>query len=103
MQNDLGPTIDTNVNGEYLNILYASDGNTTTAHVLGSPYAITGSLSDGSGLLSDYDVTLLNGNLTVTPYQFTHQIGDDAHVYGSTDDLQTTWGRRSIRTSTAST
>src|SRR5205085_2540515 len=63
---DLGTTINTGVNGENLAITYSSTGDTATAHVLGSPYDITGALANGTGLTSDYQVTLNPGTLTVT-------------------------------------
>src|SRR5208337_1753114 len=75
LANDLGTTINTGVNGENLDIAYSSTGDTATAQVVGSPYAITGVLSDGTGKLSDYMVTLKSGALTVNPYTFTYQIG----------------------------
>ncbi len=84
---DLPGTVGTGVNGENLSIAYASTGDTATAHVVGSPYAITGTLSNGTGQLSDYSVTLKNGQLTVNPYAFTYQIGNDSHLYGVTDNL----------------
>ncbi len=60
---DLGTTINTGVNGQNLAIAYSSTGDTNAANV--GSYAITGTLSSGTGQLSDYDVTLMNGNLTV--------------------------------------
>ncbi len=80
-------TVSTGVNGENLSIAYASTGDTATAHVVGSPYAITGTLANGTGQVTDYSVTLLNGQLTVNPYAFTYQIGNDSHLYGVTDNL----------------
>jgi hypothetical protein len=62
---DLGTSINTGINGETLNIAYSSTGNSATATV--GTYAITGVLSSSnSGLLSNYNVTLKNGTLTVT-------------------------------------
>jgi hypothetical protein len=55
--------IATGVNGETLKISYASTGDTATANA--GAYAITGTLTNGSGLLSNYTVTLTNGTLTV--------------------------------------
>ena len=60
---DLGTTINTGVNGENLAIAYSSTGNTTTAPA--GTYPITGTLSNGTGLTSDYNVTLNPGTLTV--------------------------------------
>ena len=61
---DLGTSISTGVNNETLGITYSSTGNTATTLV--GTYAITGTLSDGTGLLSNYRVTLKNGTLSVT-------------------------------------
>lgn len=47
-------TFSTGINGETLNIAYASGGNTTTANV--NTYAITGTVSNGTGLASNYNV-----------------------------------------------
>jgi hypothetical protein len=59
-----GSTINTGVNGENLAIAYDSIGNTVTANV--GSYAITGVVSDGTGLASNYAVTLNPGTLAVT-------------------------------------
>jgi hypothetical protein len=64
LAHDLGTTINTGVNGQNLDITYSSTGDTATAAV--GTYPITGTLSDGIGKLSNYDVTLLPGTLTVT-------------------------------------
>ena len=60
---DLGTTIPTGVNGETLDIAYSSTGDTTTASV--GSYEITGVVTDGRGLLSNYTVNLTDGTLTV--------------------------------------
>ncbi len=60
----LGTTFLTGVNGENLGISYNSTGN-TVASLVGS-YAVHGSVSDGTGMLSNYDVTTNPGTLTVT-------------------------------------
>ena len=65
LNGDLPVAFSTGVNGQTLDISYASTGDTAAASVSGSPYAITGTVSDGTGLASDYNVTLENGNLTV--------------------------------------
>ncbi len=82
---DLPATINTGVNGETLDITYGSNGDTTTAHV-GSD-AVTGTLSSGTGQLSDYSVTLTNGTLTVNPFAFSYLIGNDSQTYGSPANL----------------
>jgi uncharacterized repeat protein (TIGR03803 family) len=89
---DLGATIPTGVNGENLNIVYSSEGDTTTAHVNQAGYPITGTLSDGTGQLSDYDVTLNNGTLTVNPYALTYTIQSDSQTYGTPADFATDLG-----------
>jgi PKD domain len=82
---DLGTTIATGVSGQNLDIAYNSSGDTTTANA--GSYAITGSLSNGTGLLSNYSVTLLSGTLTVNPYAFVYQIGNDSQTYGTPANL----------------
>ena len=80
---DLGTTIPTGVNGQDLGIAYSSTGDAATANVVSGGYAITGSPSGGTGLMSDYSVTLKNGTLTVNPYAFTYQIGTAGQTYGT--------------------
>jgi hypothetical protein len=77
---DLGTSVATGVNGEHLNIVYASIGNTATAGI--GHYAITGAVSSGTGLLSDYDVTLANGSLTVNPADLVITAEDASKPYG---------------------
>ncbi len=60
----LGTTFLTGVNGEHLGVTYSSTGN-RVASLVGS-YAIHGSVSDGTGMLSNYDMTINSGTLTVT-------------------------------------
>jgi hypothetical protein len=62
---DLGSTINTGIAGQNFGINYTSPGDTTTA-ALGQ-YPIYGTVSSGTGLLSDYQVTLNPGTLTVNP------------------------------------
>ena len=91
LANDLGTTI-AGVNGETLGITYSSTGDTATANV--GTYAITGVVSDGTGLASNYDVTLTPGALTVNQAPISYSIGNDSQVYGSpasfANDLGTT-------------
>jgi autotransporter-associated beta strand protein len=82
---DLPATIDTGINGETLGITYASSGDTTTAHVGG--YDITGSLSDGSGLASNYDVTVNKGTLTVQKHAISYTIENDTQTFGMPANL----------------
>ncbi|MHB1423853.1 MAG: beta strand repeat-containing protein [Gemmataceae bacterium] len=82
---DLPPTINTGINGETLDIAYSSTGDTSTAAV--GSYAITGVISNGSGLASNYIVTLTNGTLTVNPAQISYTIGNDTQIYASPANL----------------
>ncbi len=84
---DLPGSITTGVNNEYLKIAYSSTGDTTTAHVQIGGYPILGTLSSGTGLTSDYNVTLSAGTLTVNPYAFNYPIGGDSQTYGSAANL----------------
>ena len=83
----LGTTIVTGVNGQNLAITYSSTGDTATAHV--NTYPITGVLANGTGLTSDYTVTLIHGTLTVKPYAFSYTIGNDSQTYGTAANLAT--------------
>ena len=87
LANDLGTTIPTGVNGQNLDIAYSSTGDTATAHVITGGYAITGTVSTGTGEAGDYSVTLKSGTLTVNSYAFTYQIGNDSQVYGTAANL----------------
>ena len=49
-------------------------------------------VSNGTGLASDYTVTLTNGTLTVNPYAFTYTIGNDSQTYGTPANLATDLG-----------
>jgi hypothetical protein len=71
---DLPSSFSTGINGETLDIAYSSGGDTSTAPV--GTYAITGVVSNGTGLASNYSITLTNGTLTV--------LGPGASVVGST-------------------
>ena len=71
LASDLGTTIPTGVNSQTLDIAYSSTGDTASANVQTGGYAITGTLSNGTGLAADYAVTLENGTLTVTPATLT--------------------------------
>jgi hypothetical protein len=82
LTHDLGTTIATGVNGEALAISYSSAGDTPTADV--GSYAITGAVSDGSGKLSDYDVTLSNGTLTVNRAELDVMANASSKTYGQT-------------------
>ena len=60
----------------------ASTGAAGTANVAGSPYAISASNATGSGV-SNYDITYVNGNMTVTPAPLTVAANSQSKVYGS--------------------
>src|SRR5262249_15060511 len=85
LAHDLGTTIVTGATGETLDIAYSSTGDTTTAHV--GSYALPGALNNSTGLTADTSVTLKSGTLTVNPYAFTYQIGNEGHTYGSPANL----------------
>ena len=85
---DLPPTFSTGINGETLNITYNSSGDTSTALV--GVYAITGVVSNGTGLTSNYILTLANGSLTVQAAGVT-VIGTELWIVGgltSNDNVQ---------------
>ena len=88
----VGTTIATGVNGQNLAITYSSAGDTPTAHVQSGGYAITGAVSNGTGLTTDYTVTLTNGTLTVNPYSFGYTIGSTSQTYGAAVNLATSLG-----------
>ena len=63
----------------------ASAGAAATAHVVGSPYAITATAATGGTFTpSDYTITYNNGNLTVNPAALTVTAQNQAKTYGST-------------------
>src|SRR5262249_35737915 len=76
----LANQIDTGVLGQKLHITYSSTGAPAAAHV--GAYAITGAVSNGTGLASNYTVTLTSGTLTVNPRAISHTIGNAQHDYG---------------------
>ena len=90
MATDLGTTIPTGVNGQNLDITYASTGDTGTASVGG--YAITGVVSNGTGGWATTRVTLTPGTLTVNKATLDYTIGSDAQTYGTPAELATDLG-----------
>ena len=65
-------------------VTLASAGQATTADIDGgTPYAITASDAQGSGL-SNYSITYADGSLTVNPAPLTITAGTASKVYGST-------------------
>ena len=71
-------------NGDNITAGYSSSGAAATARVAGSPYPIPASLTDPTGKLGNYTVTLNTGNLTVNPAPLTVTPDDQTKVYGST-------------------
>jgi len=62
-----------------------SSGAAATAHVTGSPYAITASAATGGTFTpSDYSITYVNGNLTVNPAVLTVTANNQVKTYGQT-------------------
>lgn len=90
------PTVSTGVGDEFLVLYYSSTGNNPTANV--GNYAINATVTSGSGLVSNYDVTVVPGTLAVTPKTITHTVGSASHAYGQTVDLGALLGT-SINTS----
>ena len=65
----------------------ATPARGTRARPTCGTYAITGVVADGTGLASDYAVTLTNGTLTVNKYAFSYTIGNDSQTYGTAATL----------------
>jgi filamentous hemagglutinin family protein len=77
------------VNGDTVSsVSLASAGAAATATVAGSPYAITGSGAVGTGL-SNYTISYVNGNMTVTPYSLSVTANAESKVYGAADPALT--------------
>ena len=74
----LGTSFSTGVNGETLGITYLSAG-TPVAALVGN-HGITGTLSNGSGLLSNYNVTVNPGTLTVTAPSAITAVQDNGNL-----------------------
>ena len=64
-------------------ITLTSTGAAATATVAGSPYAIVPSAAVGTGL-SNYNISYVNGSLTVDPRPLTITAGNKTKVYGDT-------------------
>ena len=78
---DFPASVDTGVNGENLTVTYNSAGDTTTAPV--HTYSITGAISNGTGLASDYAATWNDGTLTVNKAHLTVKADSYSIVYGA--------------------
>jgi hypothetical protein len=71
------------VNGDTLtSVTLASTGTAATASVAASPYAITVSAVQGIGL-SNYDITYLHGELTVTKAHLTLTADNQSRLFGA--------------------
>ena len=79
----LGTTVLTGVNGENLSISHTCAGSQAAALV--GDYAINGFVGDGTGLLLNYNVTVIPGTLTVTTPSVitTVQNGVDLIIVGT--------------------
>jgi hypothetical protein len=72
------------VNGDSVSsVTLTSSGAAATASVAGSPYAITASAAVGSGL-SNYNISYVNGTLTVNTKALTITAKDISKTYGQT-------------------
>jgi len=71
-------------NGDNITATYASAGAAAGAPVVDPYYAITATLSDPNGRLSNYNVVYHVGHLTVTPAPLTVTAADQSKVYGTT-------------------
>jgi RTX calcium-binding nonapeptide repeat (4 copies) len=78
---DLPSSFNTGTYSETLDITYSSSGDTSTAKA--GTYAITGAVSNGLGLASNYTVTLTNGSLTVLASGVT-VVGTELWIIGGT-------------------
>jgi VCBS repeat-containing protein len=82
----LDATID-GVNGETLAVAYTSTGNTTSAGV--GSYTIAGVVTSNTGLASDYDITLTDGTLSITPRTLAIAANSASKTYGDDDPALT--------------
>ncbi len=78
LANILGTTINTGVNGENLSISHTCAG--TQAAALVGNYAINCSVGFGTGLLSNYNVTINSGTLTVMTPSVITAVQDGANL-----------------------
>jgi hypothetical protein len=78
-------------NGETIgSVTLASAGAAATAGVAGSPYAITASNATGGTFnAGNYDITYVDGALTLTPRPITVVADNQAKVYGTPDPALT--------------
>ena len=83
----LASTFTTGVGSQNLALAYASTGNTGAANA--GTYAITGTVSNGTGLVSNYSVTLTNGTLAVGQRPVSFTIGSLLKDQGIANNLGT--------------
>ena len=69
-------------------VTLASDGETNTAPVAGSPYSINASAAVGNGL-GNYNITYNTGSLTVTPANLGVTADNQSRIYGATNPVFT--------------
>lgn len=78
-------TLLTGVGAQTLLLTYDSTGNSGTANA--GSYPITATLADGTGRVSNYDVTFTNGTLNVNRWAVSFTVGDLSILYGNTTDF----------------
>jgi hypothetical protein len=83
----LAGTFATGVGSQTLALTYASTGNTGVANV--GTFAITGTVANGTGLASNYSVTLTNGTLAVGQRPVSFTIGSLLKDQGIANNLGT--------------
>ncbi len=78
-------------NGETIgSATITSAGAAVTASVAGSPYAVTASAATGGTFnASNYDITYVNGSLTVVPLALTVTANSQTKTYGNADPALT--------------
>jgi uncharacterized delta-60 repeat protein len=82
----LGGTLTGVVNNDNITASYTTTA-TSSSDVVNGGYAITARLNDPNGRLNNYVVISNPGTLTIVPYAFTYQIGNDRQIYGSAANL----------------
>ena len=79
------------INGDTIvSVNETSPGTVATANVIGSPYAITPSGATGSFTASNYNLSYVNGALTVVPIPLIVKANDATKNYGQTITLPLT-------------
>jgi filamentous hemagglutinin family protein len=76
------------VNGDTVTgVVSTSAGSVATARVSGSPYAIVPSAAEGTLVLGNYNISYINGALTVVPTNLSITANDASKNYGQTSSL----------------